>query len=88
MLISTKGQIVLPVSVHKALGLQSDTREREARRQGRSRDGFASKLVAQAIQKIASLENVLLGERDAVRVAAAKASHGWAFADVLHHAPS
>jgi predicted nucleic-acid-binding protein len=54
----------------------------------RSRYAFAPKLVAQAVEKIASLENVLVGEREAVLLAAAKASQGWDFADALHHALS
>jgi predicted nucleic-acid-binding protein len=54
----------------------------------RSRYAFAPKLVAQALEKIASLENVLVGEREAVLLAAAKASQGWDFADALHHALS
>jgi predicted nucleic-acid-binding protein len=54
----------------------------------RSRYGFAPKLVAQAIEKVASLENVLVGERDAVLLAAAKASQAWDFAGALHHALS
>ncbi len=53
-----------------------------------SRYAFAPKLVAQAIEKIAALENVLVGEREAVLLAAAKASQGWDFADALHHALS
>ena len=75
------GPVFIPVTVILELEL-------ELERVRRSRDGFASKLVAQAIEKIASLENVLVGEREAVLVAAAKASHGWDFADALHHALS
>jgi predicted nucleic-acid-binding protein len=54
----------------------------------RSRYAFAPKLVAQAVEKIASPANVLVGEREAVLLAAAKASQGWDFADALHHALS
>jgi predicted nucleic-acid-binding protein len=54
----------------------------------RSRYAFTSKVVSQAIEKIAALGNVVVGERDAVLAAAAKASQGWDFADALHHALS
>ena len=54
----------------------------------RSRYAFAPKLVAQAIEKIAALGNVVLGERTAILVAAARAAQGWDFADALHHALS
>ena len=54
----------------------------------RSRYAFAPKLVAQAIEKITSLENVVVGEREAVQQAAVKAGQGWEFADALHHALS
>ena len=54
----------------------------------RSRYAIAPKVVAQAIEKIAALANVVLGERQAVVAAAAKAAQGWDFADALHHALS
>ena len=54
----------------------------------RSRYGFAPKLVAQALEKIAALGNVVLGERAAVLAAAARVAQGWDFADALHHALS
>lgn len=54
----------------------------------RSRYAFTPKVVAQAIEKIVALGNVVVGERDAVLVAAAKAAQGWDFADALHHALS
>ena len=54
----------------------------------RSRYAFAPKLVAQAIEKIAALGNVVVGERPAVLAAAARAAQGWDFADALHHALS
>lgn len=54
----------------------------------RSRYAFSANVVAQAIQGIAALPNVQLGERAAVLAAAAKAATGWDFADALHHALS
>lgn len=54
----------------------------------RSRYAFAPKVVAQAIEKIAALGNVVVGERSAVLAAAARAAQGWDFADALHHALS
>jgi predicted nucleic-acid-binding protein len=54
----------------------------------RSRYAFAPRLVAQAIGKIAALGNVVVGERNAVLAAAARAEAGWDFADALHHALS
>ena len=54
----------------------------------RSRYAFAPKVVAQAIEKIAALANVVVGERAAVLAAAARAAQGWDFADALHHALS
>ena len=54
----------------------------------RSRYAFAPKVVAQAIQKIAALSNVVVGERAAVLAAATRAAQGWDFADALHHALS
>jgi predicted nucleic-acid-binding protein len=54
----------------------------------RSRYGYAPKLVAQALQGIAALANVVVGERAAVLAAAARVAQGWGFADALHHALS
>ena len=54
----------------------------------RSRYAFAPKLVAQALEKITTLANVVVGERTAVRAAAARVLQGWDFADALHHALS
>lgn len=54
----------------------------------RSRYAFAPTLVAQAIAKITSLPNVVVGERAAVLAAASKAAKGWDFADALHLALS
>ena len=45
-------------------------------------------MTAQAIEKIAALENVVVGERGAVLLAAGKLAQGWDFADALHHALS
>ena len=50
--------------------------------------GSAPKLVAQALEKIAALGNVVLGEREAVLAAVARVEQGWGFADALHHALS
>ena len=49
---------------------------------------FAPNVVAQAIEKIAALVNVVVGERAAVLAAAARAAQGWDFAGALHHALS
>jgi predicted nucleic-acid-binding protein len=54
----------------------------------RSRYAYPQAVIAQAIEKIAALENIVMGERDAVIDAAAKLAHGWDFADALHHALS
>lgn len=54
----------------------------------RSRYGYAPRRVAQAIEKIAALGNVVLGERAAVVAAAVRVAQGWDFADALHHALS
>ena len=53
----------------------------------RSRYAFAPNVVAQAIEKIAALANVV-GERAAVLSAAARAAQGWDFAGALHLALS
>jgi predicted nucleic-acid-binding protein len=54
----------------------------------RSRYAFAPKLVAQALEQITTLANVVVGERTAVRAAVARVLQGWDFADALHHALS
>ena len=54
----------------------------------RSRYAYAPKLVAQALEKIAALGNVVVGERAAVLAAAGRVAQGWDFADALHHALS
>jgi predicted nucleic-acid-binding protein len=54
----------------------------------RSRYAYAPKLVAQALEKVASLDNVVVGERVAVLAATARVAEGWDFADALHHALS
>ena len=52
----------------------------------RSRYGYAPKAIASAIEKLAILENAVVGEQAAVVAAAAKMRQGWDFADALHHA--
>ena len=52
----------------------------------RSRYGYAPKAIAGAIEKLAILENAVVGEQAAVVSAAAKMRQGWDFADALHHA--
>ena len=52
----------------------------------RSRYGYAPKAIANAIEKLAILENAVVGEQAAVVAAAAKMRQGWDFADALHHA--
>lgn len=54
----------------------------------RSGYAFTPIVVAHAIEKIVSLGNVVVGERDAVLAATARAIQGWDFADALHHALS
>ena len=54
----------------------------------RSRYAYAPKLVAQALEKITALGNVVVGERAAVLSATARVAQGWDFADALHHALS
>jgi predicted nucleic-acid-binding protein len=54
----------------------------------RSRYGFTPRRVAQALQLLAALANVTVGEREAVLAAAARAAQGSDFADALHHALS
>lgn len=52
----------------------------------RSRYQFSTKIVAQIIDNLASLDNIVMGERNAVVSAASKLAQGWDFADALHHA--
>jgi predicted nucleic-acid-binding protein len=52
----------------------------------RSRYGYAPKAIASAIEKLAILENAVVGEQAAVVAAAEKMRQGWDFADALHHA--
>lgn len=54
----------------------------------RSRYGFKPAVLAQAFEKVAALANVVMAERSAVLVAAARMAKGWDFADSLHHALS
>jgi predicted nucleic-acid-binding protein len=52
----------------------------------RSRYGYSSKAIADAMEKLAILENAVVGEQAAVVAAASKLRQGWDFADALHHA--
>ena len=52
----------------------------------RSRYGFSTKAIADAMEKLAILENAVIGEQAAVVAAAGKMRQGWDFADALHHA--
>ena len=54
----------------------------------RSRYGYPAAVIAQALEKIAALEKVVVAEREAVIAAAGKLARGWDFADALHHALS
>ena len=54
----------------------------------RSRYLHSAAVIAQTIEKIVALENVVVGEHAAVLAAAAKLAQGWDFADALHHALS
>ena len=54
----------------------------------RSRYLHSAAVIAQTIEKIVTLENVMVGEHAAVLAAAAKLAQGWDFADALHHALS
>jgi predicted nucleic-acid-binding protein len=54
----------------------------------RSRYGFSPAVLARALAKIAALENVVLGEQQAVLAAVENFRRGWDFADALHHALS
>lgn len=52
----------------------------------RSRYGYSPKVIANAIESLAILENAIVGEQAAVIAAARKLRRGWDFADALHHA--
>ena len=52
----------------------------------RSRYGYSPKAIADAMEKLAILENAVVGEQAAVVAAARKLRRGWDFADALHHA--
>lgn len=54
----------------------------------RSRYAFAPAAIAKALENLAALENVVVGEHAAVVAAAGKMAQGWDFADALHHALS
>lgn len=54
----------------------------------RSRYGYAPATIAQALEMLATLENAVVGEQEAVVAAARKIRRGWDFADALHHALS
>ena len=54
----------------------------------RSRYGFTKPVIAAALERIASLDNAVIGEREAVLAATANVGRGWDFADALHHALS
>ncbi|TAJ92517.1 MAG: PIN domain-containing protein [Gammaproteobacteria bacterium] len=51
----------------------------------RSRYGYSPKAIAGAMEKLAMLENAVVGEQAAVVAAATKLRQGWDFADALHH---
>ncbi len=52
----------------------------------RSRYGYSPKVIAEAMEKLAIMENAVVGEQAAVVAAAGKMRQGWDFADALHHA--
>lgn len=52
----------------------------------RSRYGLSPRAIADAIAKLAILENAIVGEQEAVIAAAGRLRQGWDFADALHHA--
>jgi len=52
----------------------------------RSRYGYSPKAIADVMEKLAILENTVVGEQAAVVEAAGKLRQGWDFADALHHA--
>lgn len=51
----------------------------------RSRYGFPPRTIADAIERLAVLDNAVIGEQAAVIAAARKLRQGWDFADALHH---
>ena len=52
----------------------------------RSRYGYSPKAIADAMEKIAILENAIVGEQAAVIAATRKLRQGWDFANARHHA--
>jgi predicted nucleic-acid-binding protein len=52
----------------------------------RSRYGYSPKAIADAMEKLAILENAVVSEQAAIVAAARKMRQGWDFADALHHA--
>ncbi len=52
----------------------------------RSRYDFSPKVIAEVLEKLAIMENAVVGEQAAVVSAARKLRQGWDFADALHHA--
>jgi predicted nucleic-acid-binding protein len=52
----------------------------------RSRYAYSAKAIADALEKLAILENAVVGEQASVVAAARKMRQGWDFADALHHA--
>lgn len=54
----------------------------------RSRYGCPPRTIADAMERLAILDNAIVGEQAAVGAAAAKLRDGWDFADALHHALS
>ena len=54
----------------------------------RSRYGFTSDKVAQALALLCEMPRLFVGEADAVRQATVRMAQGWDFADALHHALS
>lgn len=54
----------------------------------RSRYGFSRRAIADAMEKLAVLENAVIGEQAAVVAASRKMRQGWDFADALHHSLS
>ena len=51
----------------------------------RSRYGYSPTSIAQAMERLAVLENAVVGDHIAVAAAAEKLRQGWDFADALHH---
>ena len=52
----------------------------------RSRYRYPPKAIADAMEKLAILENAIVGDQEAVVAAAGKLRQGWDFADAIHHA--